>query len=468
VDTFDLRAKLAGVNEFLSGLSQQISAFAKNNPELFRMGLIFAGIAAAIGPVVVGVGMLVGAIAPLAPVLGVVGAVLGALVSPLGLVAAAIAALAYFDVGGIGTAFAAGWAAVPGILESLRPGFEELLGWISAATQGDFSPLQQGLQGALAAVSATIQEFRWADFVTPLTDWGAYIVNLPWGEYITALNDWGAYITALAWGAVLPVLTDWGAYIVNLDWTAIIVQMVDWATWIPALGWAAFVTALAWGGYIVAISLKSFVTALTWENFVKAIEWGVYLAKMTWAAYIKTVEWGAWLVKIAWASFVAKVQWLDFIAKLSAWSSFIPPLTWSSFVARVDLASYIPNFGSWYDYISTFFSSAGASAPPTSGGPQAPAASSPQMGGLKPLKPNNSTGTSFFPGGLSWIGEKGPELVSLPRGSQIYNHERSAAMQPALAGAGAGGPVTIINHIGSKIDEHELLRKLADMLRRGR
>ncbi len=34
---------------------------------------------------------------------------------------------------------------------------------------------------------------------------------------------------------------------------------------------------------------------------------------------------------------------------------------------------------------------------------------------------SNFSGTSFFPGGLTMVGELGPELVELPRGSKIYN-----------------------------------------------
>jgi len=36
---------------------------------------------------------------------------------------------------------------------------------------------------------------------------------------------------------------------------------------------------------------------------------------------------------------------------------------------------------------------------------------------------SNFQGTSFFPGGLTMVGELGPELVELPRGSRIYNDQ---------------------------------------------
>ena len=39
------------------------------------------------------------------------------------------------------------------------------------------------------------------------------------------------------------------------------------------------------------------------------------------------------------------------------------------------------------------------------------------FGGGEPKK--HATGTSFAPGGLSLVGERGPEMVSLPRGSGV-------------------------------------------------
>lgn len=38
----------------------------------------------------------------------------------------------------------------------------------------------------------------------------------------------------------------------------------------------------------------------------------------------------------------------------------------------------------------------------------------------------NAAGTNDWRGGLTWVGEAGPELVSLPRGSQIFNAQESA------------------------------------------
>ena len=41
---------------------------------------------------------------------------------------------------------------------------------------------------------------------------------------------------------------------------------------------------------------------------------------------------------------------------------------------------------------------------------------------------SNAGGTPFWRGGLTWVGEYGPELVNLPRGAQVYSHEQSVQM----------------------------------------
>lgn len=58
--------------------------------------------------------------------------------------------------------------------------------------------------------------------------------------------------------------------------------------------------------------------------------------------------------------------------------------------------------------------------------------------------PGFAEGTSSAPGGLAWVGERGKELVNLPKGSKVMPH---AASIRAMAGAQAvprGGGVTII------------------------
>ena len=44
---------------------------------------------------------------------------------------------------------------------------------------------------------------------------------------------------------------------------------------------------------------------------------------------------------------------------------------------------------------------------------------------------NNATGTSYWKGGRTWVGEHGPEVVDLPKGSKVYPHTKSANMRQA-------------------------------------
>lgn len=56
--------------------------------------------------------------------------------------------------------------------------------------------------------------------------------------------------------------------------------------------------------------------------------------------------------------------------------------------------------------------------------------------------PGFASGVRNFAGGLALVGERGPELVALPRGSNVYSNSDTRSM---LAGAGAGGGGIVIN-----------------------
>jgi phage-related protein len=45
-----------------------------------------------------------------------------------------------------------------------------------------------------------------------------------------------------------------------------------------------------------------------------------------------------------------------------------------------------------------------------------------------PSLPGFAMGTNYAPGGMSWVGERGPELVNLPKGSQVYTAQESQRM----------------------------------------
>lgn len=91
---------LRAINPFIQNLRQLVGTLQELSPEVRTQIVLFAGLAAAIGPALIGVGLLVkvigiaiGALAPLVGLIKGIGSALIAVVSPVGLVVAALAGL---------------------------------------------------------------------------------------------------------------------------------------------------------------------------------------------------------------------------------------------------------------------------------------------------------------------------------------------------------------------------------------
>ena len=403
-------------NNVAAAIQRLSSAFT-----IFQSGGSIADIGATLGisPTIVemisfaaqNIDILVGALGGIATVIGGsavisgIAAAIGTLLSPMTLVIAGAALL--------GAAWSTNFGGIQektqAVIDFLRPGFEELLSWITAAASGDFSGLQAGLQGALDAVSATIEAFSWADFVTALSDWGTYIGQLAWdyaiipalewgayvgqlawdtvvpvladwGTYITSLDwatyidaaidwasyigqltwdnaivpaiDWATYVAPLAWDTVITNLADWGTYITSLDWTSIITTAIDWATWIPALSWTALITSLEWGTYIVGFAWSTFISALDWTTTTgDGIEWTAFIDMLTWDNVVKAIAWGDYIAMFTWNSFITKLEWTGVITKLDGWTSYITSIDWTGFITSLDWTAIITTTIDWATWI---------------------------------------------------------------------------------------------------------------------
>ena len=73
----------------------------------------------------------------------------------------------------------------------------------------------------------------------------------------------------------------------------------------------------------------------------------------------------------------------------------------------------------------------------------------------------NAAGTNFFPGGLTLVGERGPELVALPRGSQIHNSESTSRMM-----GGGGISVTVNANMSNDIDAEAWAYRIAQIIQK--
>lgn len=77
----------------------------------------------------------------------------------------------------------------------------------------------------------------------------------------------------------------------------------------------------------------------------------------------------------------------------------------------------------------------------------------------------NARGTSNWKGGLTWVGEEGPEIVNLPRGSEVLSNTKSRlAMHEARMSGNPGGDTHI--HI-PKLADQIVVREDADIDRIG-
>lgn len=61
----------------------------------------------------------------------------------------------------------------------------------------------------------------------------------------------------------------------------------------------------------------------------------------------------------------------------------------------------------------------------------------------------NAEGTDYWRGGLTWVGEKGPELIELPRGSKVFSNDKSMEM---VNGKGKGNPTSNNSNLTIHID----------------
>lgn len=87
-------------------------------------------------------------------------------------------------------------------------------------------------------------------------------------------------------------------------------------------------------------------------------------------------------------------------------------------------------------------------------------------GGYNPALPGNAAGDTNWRGGLTWVGEQGPELVSLPQGSRIYSNPESERL--AAAGTDTSRmeallerSVAIMQRISDDLDDLEAVRRMA-------
>lgn len=274
-----------------------------------------------------------------------------------------------------------------------------------------FDPVRM-IQGLTDSINNQNWEAMGASFVTNITN---AVTNAftNMGGIIAAVNAWGASVDAAlnAWATnaaqtIAASFTGLGAAFAQLG-AALNGALTGFLT-----GARDSITDIA----SRAVDSLSAGVAAMWTDFtanLEALDWQEYVQPLAWLAFVSTLSWTNFVTAISWASFVPDISWENFVPSFG-WDDFIPSLDWGRFISWLNI-------------------------------------------------PGNATGTPHFQGGLSWVGERGPELVSLPRGTRIYNNQDSMAMA-----AGGGGVTVHVNvaSMASDIDVEAMANRIARIIQR--
>ena len=184
---------------------------------------------------------------------------------------------------------------------------------------------------------------------------------------------------------------------------------------------------------------------LVWDNYVKPLLWETFVLPLEWSTHVVNLVWDTFINVIEWESFITVITWSTFIPNL-IWDSFVTIINWSNYITDINWGNYVPSLG-WGDYV-----------PDLDWGRFIPAL---RLGTGAPDIPTNAAGSPYFRGGLSWVGERGPELVSLPRGSRIHSNQDSMAM------AGSGITVNVnVASLANDMDVEAMANRIARVMQR--
>ncbi len=453
-------------------------------PEPVRnAALAFAAVLAAAGPVMLAISGI--------------GAVLGFLLSPIGLIVVGVAALAAawtMNFGGIQEATAAAWGVIQPVLAQLVDGFSNYAlsvmdaGFGSSEAAESISLLPAALQPAAAAFDQAAAAIQ-AGFgvivpqvlATVQAAWDALMQLLaPALERLqAAFATAGTQVAGLAphfegllaavgnmWTALQPILEAFGQLI-----GAVVAVVAVLAVNLLAQAFTSFGTVA--GAVIdqITLTLNTFAALITQVvTLVTALLTGDWQTAWT-AAQGIVGTFGAY--------FEGTFENLRTITTTLI-TAITTSVTQTLTDMGVDTEAIMTGISGWWtsmwdglrqkvqpviDMIAEFRKAlegfaewvTGFSIPNPFDGWSMP--SLPSLPTLPNPFGENARGTNYWPGGLSWVGERGPELVNLPRGAQVFDAQDSQRM------AGRTFNITVpVQNLGSQLDMVELAHRVAGII----
>lgn len=323
------------------------------------------------------------------------------------------------EVGEIGFNFRSGKPMVAGV---------DVKSWWAAVGMDALLPWDKGEQGVMDAGPITL-DFRaeGADFLT--------INGLSPGDWLSETSaslaeSLSTASTAIGVGA--QNLIQFSAEIISFVWNAF-----------PSLAeFGAIVTSFIWSAFPALQQFGAIITSWLWSAGEAVWNFVANIGGLLWNA--DTVQdFDADITGYDWNT--GKVQ--DFIASIGSFNWVAD--TTQSFTAIIDGFNWVAS--KVVDFTANIVG--------WSGWQQGPGGAAGGGGEVSA----QATGTISAPGGYTWVGERGPELVRLPAGARVWNSRDSMAM------AGAGGPQVVINvaSVQSPIDVEMLANTIRRKLRRG-
>ena len=474
----------------VQAVSQLVVWFGALSPEMQQFAVIGAVAAAAIGP--------------LAGILGTVLTVVSALISPIGLVVVAVGLLAgawAMNLGGIQEFTAALTGGLQPAIEAISSGavsLESVLGELGAVLLGigtdtydttdnirDLTLALTGSQDAanqveagLRTIGATLQGFG-AQVALVAGMVGAFLapalanVQTAFGEMMTGFAGLGPQVEGLgvAFGnlltAVEPIATVIGVGLV-VAFDLLLNTLAEVMRVLPTVVGNAMTLITMWINLMAAnikntIALVQAMIAGDWDSAWKLAQ---QIAKDNFG-FIEQAFRTLWSnITLIGASILTAIKntFNDMLAYLT---SLNLPNPFAGFKGVIDaVVTAIGKVQTMINNLSGFLS--GLSFPNPFAGwsfPEPPDWVKWLMGGGgSGGTGNNAIGSQNWRGGMTMVGETGPELVMLPRGSRIFGAQETQRM----AAAPAGVAVTVESMVvRSEMDIHEIAYRVADLLARG-
>jgi len=384
-----------------------VNAFAEMPPEMQNIVIIIAAVVAGIGPLLIIIGTLAGSIGS---IIGIIATLAASIEIVLPIIAGIVVAFAAFSAG-IAILFAA--------FETLKPVIDKVIEVFTQVYSEIMPPLQESFQKFIDDVlPVAIELFQ--KYVSVIKEEFAivsdFLVNELMPEILSAFEEWGPEIQEI-WNALLEA-----AGIIFKAVGEVLIKFLDEAMklfkemWpqikeFVLITWEAIKTSIDATLKIIKGLLDVFLGLVKgdWSQVwtgIKEISSGIL------ESLIGVIKFSLDTINQAIQAFAALIlniwnnTWNNIENKTSAvWNAMNGIVTSAVATMRGSIDGLTNLIDSALDKINIFNNSSNSLGASGSG-----------VGEI----PQFATGVKNFRGGLAIVGEKGPELVSLPKGSNVY------------------------------------------------